>query len=165
MISRDSKVQISGPRRSRQRGSELVEFGLTIVPLFGFVFLIIDLAWMIFAQVTLQNAVRAGVRYAVTGQTETGKGQDASIKDVVQANAMGFLAGADGLSDIVITYYNPVTLATTNSNAGGNIVKVSISGFSLSPFGPIMRSATPITITATASDRMEGSPLTGTPPR
>src|SRR3979490_887211 len=130
MIYRASKVQISAERPSRQKGSELVEFGLTIVPLFGFIFLIIDLAWMIFAQVMLQNAVRAGVRYAITGQTESGKGQDASIKDVVQANAMGFLAGASGLSDIVITYYNPVTLASTNSNAGGNIVKVSISGFS-----------------------------------
>jgi Flp pilus assembly protein TadG len=161
----DSKVSISTKRSARQRGSELIEFGLTVIPLFGFIFLVIDLSWALFAQVTLQNAVRAGVRYAITGQTESGKGQDASIKDVVQSSAMGFLAGSAGLSDIVITYYDPVTLATTNSNAGGNIVNVSISGFTLSPFGPILRSTAPIAISATASDRMESLGPGGAPAR
>jgi Flp pilus assembly protein TadG len=161
----DSKASISTARRARQKGSELVEFGLTVIPLFGFIFLIIDLSWAIFCQVALQNAVRNGVRYAITGQTESGKGQDASIKDVVQSSAMGFLAGASGLSDIVITYYDPVTLSTTNSNAGGNIVKVSINGFTLSPFGPILRNTAPIAISATASDRVESLGPGGRPTR
>jgi Flp pilus assembly protein TadG len=161
----DSKVLIPIRRRTRQRGSELVEFSLTVIPMLAFIFLIIDLSWALFAQVTLQNAVRAGVRYAITGQTESGKGQDASIKDVVQSSAMGFLQGATGLSQIVITYYDPVTLATTNSNAGGNIVNVSISGFTLSPFGPILRNTAPIAISATASDRMESLGPGGAPTR
>jgi Flp pilus assembly protein TadG len=165
MTHRDFKAVISAKRSYRQKGSELVEFGLTIVPLFGFIFLIVDLAWMIFAQVTLQNAVRAGVRYAITGQTITGLGQDASIKAVVQDNAVGFLAGSSGLSKIVISYYDPVSLTATNSNAGGNIVKVSLSGFTVSPFGPILRSATPITINALSADRMEANGPNGTPAR
>jgi Flp pilus assembly protein TadG len=151
--------------RNREKGSELVEFGLTIVPLMGFIFLIMDLSWMIFAQVTLQSAVREGVRYAITSQTQNGIGQDASIKAVVQSNAMGFLAGTSGLGKIYINYYNPTTLSSTSSNAGGNIVEVGINGFALNPFGPIMRSGSPITITASASDRMESSPPGGPPAR
>jgi Flp pilus assembly protein TadG len=153
------------PGRNREKGSELVEFGLTIVPMLGFIFLIVDLSWMIFAQVTLQSAVRDGVRYAITSQTQAGTGQDASIKAVVQASSMGFLAGANGLAKIYIHYYNPITLASTSSNAGGNIVEVGITGFAVSPFGPVLRSGTPITITANASDRMESSPPGGPPAR
>jgi Flp pilus assembly protein TadG len=151
--------------RKPEKGSELVEFGLTIVPMLGFIFLIIDLSWMIFAQVTLQSAVRDGVRYAITSQTQAGVGQDASIKAVVQASSMGFLAGSSGLGKIYINYYNPITLAATNSNAGGNIVEVGVSGFALNPFGPILRSGSPVSITASASDRMESSPPGGPPAR
>ena len=56
----------------RQQGGELVEFSLIMIPMFGVLFLIIDLSWMLFARATLQYAVREGVRYAVTGQTMTG---------------------------------------------------------------------------------------------
>jgi hypothetical protein len=140
-----------------------VEFGLTIVPLFGFVFLILDVSWMIFAQVTLHSAVREGVRYAVTGQTMSGMGQDASIKTVVQHAAVGFLPGASGSNQIAINYYLPSTMAATNSNAGGNIVQVSIQGFALSPLGPILHSGSPVAISAVASDIVE-PPASGVPP-
>jgi Flp pilus assembly protein TadG len=156
------KVQIS-ERRKRQRGSEIVEFGLTCLPLFGFIFLTLDVSWMIFAQVTLQSAVRQGVRYAVTGQTMSGMGQDASIQTVVQNAAVGFLAGTTGASQISINYYLPGTLQPTSSNAGGNIVEVSITGFALSPLGPILHSGSPLAISARASDIVE-PPANGVPP-
>jgi Flp pilus assembly protein TadG len=155
--------QLSSNRRRGQHGAELVEFGLTIVPLFGFIFLILDVSWMIFAQVTLQSAVREGVRYAVTGQTMSGMGQDASIKTVVQNAAVGFLAGASGSNQIAINYYLPSTMVATNSNAGGNIVQVSIQGFALSPLGPILHSGSPVAISAVASDIVE-PPASGVPP-
>src|SRR5271170_974013 len=126
------KKQLSENRKRRQRGAEVVEFGLTCLPLFGFIFLILDVSWMIFAQVTLQSAVRQGVRYAITGQTMSGLGQDASIKAVVQSAAVGFLPGTQGASQIAINYYLPSTMTSTNSNAGGNIVEISIQGFALS---------------------------------
>lgn len=149
------KLPTSENRKRRQKGAEVVEFGLTVIPLFGFIFLILDVSWMIFAQVTLQSAVRQGVRYAVTGQVMSGKGQDASIKTVVQNAAVGFLAGTAGANQIAINYYLPNTMASTTSNAGGNIVEVSIQGFALSPFGPILHSGSPIAISAVASDIVE----------
>jgi Flp pilus assembly protein TadG len=157
------KLPISQTRKRRQRGSEIVEFGLTCLPLFGFIFLILDISWLIFAQVTLQSAVRDGVRYAVTGQTMSGLGQDASIKSVVQNSAAGFLAGTTGASQIAINYYLPTTLASTTSNAGGNIVEISITGFSLTPLGPILHSGSPVSISAVASDIVE-PPANGIPP-
>jgi hypothetical protein len=157
------KRPISENKKRKQRGSEVLEFGLTCLPLFGFIFLILDVSWMIFAQVTLQSAVRQGVRYAITGQTMAGLGQDASIKAVVQNAAVGFLPGTTGASQIAINYYTPSNLVSTNSNAGGNIVEVSIQGFALSPLGPILHSGSAVAISAVASDIVE-PPASGIPP-
>jgi Flp pilus assembly protein TadG len=148
-----------------EEGSNLVEFSLVILPLLAIVFLIMDSAWMIFAKASLQFAVREGVRYAVTSQTMSGMGQDASIKTVVQKNAMGFLSGSAGTNEIAITYYNPTTLAATSSNAGGNIVQVAVSGVSINPLAPLWRSHSPIVMSALSADIMESSPGGVAPPR
>lgn len=137
--------------------------GLVIVPFFAFVLLVMDVALAVFCKASLQYAVREGVRYAVTSQTMSGMGQDASIKTVVQQNSMGFLQGFGGASTIVIQYYTPDTLTPTASNAGGNIVEISVQGYSLSPLAPLLRSANPIVMTVRSSDRMESS-LGGVPP-
>ena len=152
--------------RSRERGSQVVELALVLLPLCGLVFLILDIAWAFYVRATLQNAVREGVRYAVTSQTMTGLGQDASIKATVQQNAMGLLSGVNGAALISIQYYLPNTLAPVaglNSNQGGNIVDVYVQGYSLPPLGPILRNPTPLSLGAQAFDRMEGSPG-GVPP-
>jgi Flp pilus assembly protein TadG len=147
------------PPRSKklQRGSEIVEFGFVILPLFAFVFLIIDIAWALFAQSSLQYAACEGVRYAVTSQTMTGLGQDASIRNVVISNAFGFVTAATS-SNISISYFNPTTLAATQSNAGGNLVEIVISGVNVYPLGPIWRSKTALVLTARSTDIMEASP-------
>jgi Flp pilus assembly protein TadG len=146
-----------------RRGSQAVEFGLTIVPFFAFVFLIMDVAWMVFSKAVLQHAVREGVRYAITGQILSGQGQDASIKSVVQQNAMGMLQGTGGAAQITIQYYTPDTLTATNSNAGGNIIQVSVENYSLNPLAPLLRNADPLSLTVRSSDRTESSPG-GIPP-
>ena len=105
------------------------------------------MAWAFYVRSTLQNAVREGVRYAITSQTITGMGQDASIKTVVQQNATGLLSGGPGLALINIQYYLPNTLAPVsglNSNQGGNIVEVYVQGYSLPPLGPILRNPAPL---------------------
>lgn len=147
-----------GGRAYNQRGSQVVEFGLVLVPFLAFIFLLMDLSWAIFVKATMQYAAREGVRYAVTGRTISGSGQDASIKTTVQQNAMGFLNGSAGAAKIFIRYYVPDTLVETASNAGGNLVEVSVEGYSLNPLGPILRSAAPLILTARSSDRMESSP-------
>jgi Flp pilus assembly protein TadG len=152
--------------RSRERGSQVVELALVLLPLCALVFLILDMAWAFYVKATLQNAVREGVRYAITSQTATGLGQDASVKAVVQQNAMGLLSGSGGAALINIQYYLPNTLAAvsgSNSNTGGNIVEVSVQGYSLPPLGPILRNSASLSLGAQAFDRMEGSPG-GVPP-
>jgi hypothetical protein len=85
---------------------------------------------------------------------------------VVQSNAMGFLNGSSGAAKIYIRYFNPGTLAETQSNAGGNIVEVSIEGYTWNWIAPVMRSATPaLTVLARSSDRMENTPGGISPPR
>ncbi len=151
--------------RRRSRGSQLIEFSLVLLPLLALVFLTIDAAWMVFAKASVQYAVRQGVRYAVTSQTQPGKGQDASIRSVVQQNAFGFLNGPDGVSKISIAYYNPATLSPTNMNAGGNVVEVSVNGVLVSPLAPVWRSSDPLQVSAQSSDVMESSPGGIPPPR
>jgi hypothetical protein len=151
--------------RIRRRGVALVELSLVLLPLLALLFAIIDFGFAIFLRSTFQYAVREGVRYAITGQTNPGSGQDASIKSVVQTNALGFLNGADGASKIFIRYYVPGTLTETQSNTGGNIVEVSIEGYTWNWMAPLMRgSLGPLTVGARSSDRMEPPPG-GTPPQ
>jgi hypothetical protein len=141
-------------------------FELGIGRFVGLVFLILDIAWAFYVRATLQNAVREGVRYAVTSQTLTGLGQDASIKSIVQQNAMGLLSGSAGAALVTIQYYAPNTLlpiSGLDSNQGGNIVEVYVHGYSLPPLGPILRNPAALSLGAQAFDRMEGSPG-GVPP-
>jgi Flp pilus assembly protein TadG len=150
----------------REAGAELVEFSLVMIPMFSILFLVVDLAWMLFARATLQYAVREGVRYAVTGQTMTGMGQDNSIKTVVQEYSLGLLAGSHGASLIVISYFDPNNnLASTSSNAGGNVVQVSVSGLAVLPMAPLFRSGSALSLSAVSSDVVESSPGGIPPPR
>jgi len=151
--------------RKRQAGSQVLESGLVLLPLFGFLFLLFDIAWLIFNQGALQHAVREGARYAITGQTVAGLAHDASIKSVVQRNSIGLLAGSAGASKIFIRYYLPNTLIETASNAGGNLVEISAEGHSFTPLGAILKSGAPLLLSARAASRMEPPPGGVPPPR
>ncbi len=148
--------------KASQMGSATVEFALVFVPLIAFVFLMLNTAWVIFARATLQHAAREGVRYGVTGQTlSSSQCLAASIQQVVQQNAFGFIPAGQAASMVVVTYYSPTTLAVqtgSGATAGGNVVQVSISGLNVASFTPIWRSASPISLYASASDVLESPP-------
>jgi hypothetical protein len=147
-----------------RRGATFVETAFILIPLIAIPLAIVDFAFAIFLRSTFQHAVREGVRFAVTSRTLPDLGHDGSIKYVVQTNALGFLNGPSGAAKIQIRYYVPGTLAETPSNAGGNIVEVSVENYAWAWMAPLMRSASPaLAITARASDRMEASPG-GVPP-
>ena len=159
-------------KRSRRRGSVLVEGALVFLPLWAFLFGILDLSIAIFVKNTVQFAVCQGVRYAVTSQTLPGLGQDDSIKTVLQGYILGFLdyLSADhiGKNRISITYYDPVSMNVVTgagSNIGGNIVVVSATGLSWAWMVPLLRSATPLTFAVSSADIMEATPLAGAPTR
>lgn len=151
-------------RRRSQRGNAFVEAAFVLVPLFALIFSIVDFGLAIFIRSTLQHAVREGVRYAITYQTVDGLGHDASIKSVVQANAMGFLSEAENADKIKIRYYDPTTFAEVAGNDPGNLVEVSVEDYQWGWLAPLLRSASPLQITTRSSDRMEGLPAGGVPP-
>jgi len=156
------RAAIRGGKRS-ERGSYIVEATVTTMLLFGIIFLTIDLALALFTKSTLQQAVHAGVRFAVTEQLGSGQTYlNDSIVQVVQQNALGMLNGTSGACKISISYYNPNT-GLADSGTGGDVVEVSIVGYTYSPIG-ILKSSSPIPITASASDVMEDCPVTGCPP-
>jgi len=153
-------------RRARQGGNAMLEGALALPPLLMLLFATIDFSIAILVKNTVQSAVREGVRYAVTGQTVGGLGQDESIRTVVENNSLGFLNSSNGDSLISITYYNPTTLAAVNgigSNAPGNIVQVQVTGLSWAWMVPYARSSAPLQISATSMDMVEPN-ATGIPP-
>jgi hypothetical protein len=138
-------------------------------------FLIVDIAWGVFVKVTLQHAVREGVRYAITSQTATNAeganmGHIGSIKSMTIASAGGILAGQE--DKVSVTFYTPDTLAEdtgASRNRGGNVVMVNIEDFEYRPLIPVytigslqtleIREDPPIRISVHAADRMESCPL------
>jgi len=133
-----------------------------IMLMLGLMFLVVDLSLALFTKATLQQAVHAGVRFAVTEQLATGQNYvNDSIVQVVQQNALGMLNGASGACKVSINYFNPVTGAAS-TGTGGDIVEVSVTGYNYTPVG-LLKSASPIAITASSSDVMESCPLGGCP--
>lgn len=151
---------ISATRRRVQRGNQLVEVALIFLPLCALLFGLFDFSVAIFMRATMQNAVREGVRYAVTYQIISGMCQDASIKEVVKNSASGFLSDAANYNKIKVRYYSPTNLSTeltgVGSNVPGNVVEVGVEGFTWGWMAPLMRSANPLSINVYAADRMEG---------
>lgn len=148
----------------------MLEWALVILPTLGIITAFFDVSFALFSWSTLQNAVREGVRYAITFQTSGGLGQDASIKQVVSTNSMGLLSSTSPL--IQVNYYTtaaPTTvIAAPNGNDPGNIVVVSVQGYPLQWLVPISgtccngtspyRGQSPASINVYSSDILGGYP-------
>jgi len=162
------KLMVQGQRGSRQRGSSFVEAAFVLLPLFALLFAIIDFSMAIFMRSTFQNAVREGVRYAVTYQTMSGMCHDASIKEVVKSGALGFLSSPANEALIHVRYYLPTDLSTEvtgpGSNAPGNIVEIAVENYNWGWMAPLLRSRNPLILSTYAADRMEGLPGGTSPP-
>lgn len=160
---------ISAIRQKGQKGNAVLESALIILPLFAIGFAMMDFAIAIFIQNTLREAVREGVRFAITQQTGA-NGQDAAIKTIVENNSMGFLTDADitsGASSFSISYYDPSTLNAltgVNSNSAGNIILVSAT-INRKWMAPLWRGTGLIPFSAYSSDIMESPPNNITPSR
>jgi Flp pilus assembly protein TadG len=151
-------------KRAGRRGNTFLELALVLVPWMALILGITDFGFAIFLRNAFQHSVREGVRYAVTYQTISGMGHDASIKSVVQRNSVGMLAGASGAAEIHIRYYLPDTLVETPNNWPGNLVEVSIENYQWRWMAPLLRTVTPMSVTVRSMDRMEGLPGGTLPP-
>jgi Flp pilus assembly protein TadG len=152
---------------SFDEGTEIVEFSLVIIPMLGLVFLIMNVAWVFFAKASLQEAVREGVRYGVTGQVIAGQaGVASSVRQVVVQYAAGFVNTSNAQSVVSIQFLSPTTLTALSgvtACAGGNVIQVSVTNISVSPLAALLISPTALVLSASSSDVMESSP-NGIPP-
>jgi hypothetical protein len=152
---------VSPRRRLRERGSEPVEATLVLIPMLLMTFLMLDLSMVIFLRTTMQEAVREGARYAITGQNTTGPCQDDSIKAVVKTYALGFLRTGAAAASIHVQFINPKN-GGQGTNAPLQMVNVKIEGYKYSTLAPFERLNYPLYIFATASDLIE--PYSGASP-
>jgi Flp pilus assembly protein TadG len=153
-------------RRNTQRGNFSLELALVMIPFMALTLAIVDFSMPIFLKSTFTHAVREGCRFGITynlvygGQTYTS--QTAAVKAVVQANAMGFLAGATGANYIDVSFYSPVSpfgkVTGSSANMGGNIIMVSIQAYNWNWIVPMWRTSTPLSISAISADRLENLP-------
>ena len=166
-------------RRHGQRGAEALAGAMVMMVILPLMFLIVDIGWGIFIKVSLQHAVREGVRYAITSQTTSdgsggSLGHVASIKAVTLKAAGGLVAGQEG--KVTVTFYNSGSSTLTedlgpNRNRGGNIVMVNIENYEYRPIIPVytigdlqkleILEDPPVRITVHAADRMESCPVSG----
>lgn len=180
---RPDKTKLRNRRRS---GQAIVENVFTLLPTFALIFAFIDFGLTLFRWSTLQNAVREGVRFAVTFQQSSNPsggnfGQDRSIMNVVEAASLGLVNATQVPQKIFVKYYNPnggsgwqtnpiAVGASPAGNVPNNIVEVSVQNVSWQTFMPIsgtlpdatgggtQRSTTPLAIYVYSSDILGGFP-------
>jgi Flp pilus assembly protein TadG len=176
-LSPSTKVSIVchpvSSRRRRQRGNVYAETALVLMPFFALVLGILDFGMAIFVRSTIQSAVAAGVRYAVTYQTISGYGMDDSVRLTTQIAALGFLGSTSTPNTaITVNYYNPTSGLSTplsgSANIPFNIVEVS-ANYQWNWFSNLSgtwtpRSNTPLNIIVYSSDRLGGLPPGQSPP-
>jgi len=163
-MTMNSRLEVSVRRKRKSRGHVMIESAFTLLPMFALLFGIIDLCVMTFRWTTLQNAVREGVRYAITFQTSGSLGQTASIQSVVESNSLGFVKASDSPQHIFVTYLNPDLSA--GSNTPGNVVEVTVKNISFKFMAPLSGSLagplytnSPLTFKVVAADILGGYPV------
>jgi len=161
-------------RAARSSGAEMLEFTITFLPMLVMIFYLLNVTWAIFAKSTLDYAVRVGVRYGitVTGKQAALAKSDLTtmVKAMVKSQALGLLSDT---SKIKVHYLQPPDPGSSAApidvcgqvygNNPGNVMQVSIVGFTLVPLAPRIfawnikpdTSATPLT--AIAADLIEPS--------
>ena len=160
----------------------MLEFTLILMPFFTLFFLQLSLSYYIFARVTLQQAVRSGVRYGITDTLcAGGANMSDCVKNRVQWAAGGLLANSTGRAYIHVDFCQPpepntggpctpVTSASPNAasaSQGGNIMTVSVQNFPVVPLLPVIPDwskspqTSPLSLSAWAADKIEA---TNTPP-
>jgi Flp pilus assembly protein TadG len=148
-------------KASSEAGSSTVEFCLIMLPLFAFLLMTMDVAWIIFGWACIQEGAREGVRYAVTGSGQSETTLDSSIKLVVEQYSFNFAKA----SNISVNYTpstgysssgSPASLnGTAGATSAGNVVSVNVSGVTIGTFGAILRTWSPVHLTASAADVMQ----------
>jgi len=130
-------AQIIRPRH-REGGAVVVEFALVTVLFFTVLVAVIELGMMFWVDLTMQYAVREGVRCAVTGQmncpgvTGTQSSQYAAVLASIRANSMGLYGTVTSDADVhtwtvaADGSYQSLALPAKSFGIGGQIIVVEV---------------------------------------
>lgn len=142
----------------------MIEFALCFLLFLGTIVGFGQMAMAVWIKTTLHHAVREGARFAITGQTIGGAGQDGSIRQVVSRNTAGVLSTAQAASLVTIEFFDQAG-APTASNAGGNTVVVSVRNYPVPMLvpAPVSYVQNALSVSAQAVARLE--PYTTPPAR
>ncbi|MDA0207399.1 MAG: pilus assembly protein [Acidobacteria bacterium] len=151
-------------RRRSQRGQAMIEFSLCFLLFLGTIVGFGQMAMAVWIKTTLHHAVREGARFAITGQTIGGAGQDSSIQQVISRSTAGVLSTAQAASLVSIEFFDQAG-APTASNAGGNTVVISVRNYPVPMLvpAPVSYVRNALTVSAQAVARLE--PYTTAPAR
>ena len=135
-------------RRRHQRGQELIEFSLVLVPMFAMTFVFMDIAWGIYNKVAIEQAVRVGCRYGITNHIPDPYqpslcGSSSTLTDCIGQHVINAAPGVLQNATIVpqgstcstakcitVQYFAPSGVAAAGQlNQGGNIIEVQVTGF------------------------------------
>jgi Flp pilus assembly protein TadG len=141
----------------------MLEFTFALLPLLMMIFLLLDVCWGMFVKGTLAFAAHEGVRVGITitGTQAGASDLTTMVKAFVQQQSLGLLSGATGLSKIKVNYYQPPAAGSSapatdvstqaSGNSPGNIMQVSVQGYSLKPLVPRLYGLyKPVDVSATA---------------
>jgi len=123
------------PLRSHDSGGTMLETAFVLGTFLLLLFGIIDLGFLFYSEVTLQNAVRQGARYAVTGNCSSGtcfdpgNGSGDRLNTIINT-VVKFSFGLITNSSVTVTCVQgtcPTYSGYGSNNAGGpgDVVKVS----------------------------------------
>lgn len=102
-------------RWKSRRGNAFIEFAIAGLPFLALFLGVIEISTMVFIKSALQNAVRDGVRFAITYQTSFNGTSCATqtdcVRRVIIANSLGFINTSNS-SLVQVRYYNPNYLGT-----------------------------------------------------
>jgi Flp pilus assembly protein TadG len=185
-VESEASAQVETRGNDPRRGAEILEFTMAFLPLMVLLLVTANIAWAVFAKATLQRAVRMAVRSGVTlthAQMTSGACLTDAVKDIVQQNSLGILNSTSGRSLIKVRYFQPPAPSSTadamdvstqlGGNQPGNIMEVSVEGFSLLPLAPRIfgwreaADTSPLVVNVSSADRIEPSrhiPCIGTAP-
>jgi Flp pilus assembly protein TadG len=107
------------------RGQAIVEFAIAAVLFFSLLFMVMDLGLMFYVKITMQNAVREGARYAITGRTDAGPNQRAAVTTTIINKSNGLYDKHPTVltfSTVNVQTQALTTLPTAPGVAGSNTV-------------------------------------------
>ena len=113
------------------KGQTLVEFALVITVFLSVLLALLDIGIMMYVNLTLQNAVREGARYSVTGQTiNSTTSRRASMEQVIKNHSNGLYdRNPHVLTTQKVTPGSSTFANVTGANTGapGDIIIVNLN--------------------------------------